>query len=93
MRGFAPARLPPHELAFAFTVHKAQGSEFCEVVMILPEADAPVLTRELIYTAVTRGRESVEVWANEAVLDQAIARTAGRSSALRDSLWGAASSK
>jgi exodeoxyribonuclease V alpha subunit len=93
VRGFAPARLPPHGLAFAFTVHKAQGSEFREVVMILPELDAPVLNRELIYTAVTRGRENVEVWANEVVLNQAIARTASRSSGLRDSLWGKVSGK
>jgi len=90
-RSFAPARLPEHETAFALTVHKSQGSEFREVLVILPEEDAPVLTRELIYTAVTRAREDVEIWAGEAILDQTINRKVRRSSGLRDSLWAEAS--
>jgi len=90
-RSFAPARLPEHETAFALTVHKSQGSEFREVLVILPEEDAPVLTRELIYTAVTRAREDVEIWAREAILDQTINRKVRRSSGLRDSLWAEAS--
>jgi exodeoxyribonuclease V alpha subunit len=91
LRSFAPARLPEHETAFALTVHKSQGSEFREVLVILPEEDAPVLTRELIYTAVTRARDDVEIWASEAILDQTIHRKVRRSSGLRDSLWGEAS--
>jgi exodeoxyribonuclease V alpha subunit len=50
-----------------------------------------VLTRELIYTAVTRARDDVEIWASEAILDQTIHRKVRRSSGLRDSLWGEAS--
>ena len=49
-RAVAPARLPAHETAWAMTVHKAQGSEFGQVVLVLPDDDAPVLARELLYT-------------------------------------------
>ena len=88
LRSFSPARLPEHETAFALTVHKSQGSEFQEVLLILPEDDSSVLTRELIYTGVTRSRREVEVWASETVIDQTIARKVRRSSGLRDALWG-----
>ena len=66
---FAPGRLPAHEPAFALTVHKSQGSEFRDALLILPEREAPVLTRELLYTGVTRVRETVEVWADRAHLE------------------------
>jgi exodeoxyribonuclease V alpha subunit len=56
--------------------------------MILPERDAPVLTRELLYTGVTRVRENVEVWANEQILRAAIERKIERNSGLRERLWG-----
>ncbi|HEY2103054.1 MAG TPA: exodeoxyribonuclease V subunit alpha [Chthoniobacterales bacterium] len=88
LRSFSPARLPAHETAFALTVHKSQGSEFREVLLILPEEDAPVLTRELLYTAVTRSRRDVELWASEAILRQTIGRKVRRNSGLRDWLWG-----
>ena len=84
---FAPGRLPAHQPAFALTVHKSQGSEFRDALVILPEKDAPVLTRELLYTGVTRVRETVEVWATEHILRQTIERKIGRSSGLRDRLW------
>jgi exodeoxyribonuclease V alpha subunit len=84
---FAPGRLPAHEPAFALTVHKSQGSEFRDALLILPEKDAPVLTRELLYTGVTRVREMVEVWATEQILRQTIERKIERSSGLRDRLW------
>jgi exodeoxyribonuclease V alpha subunit len=84
---FAPGRLPAHEPAFALTVHKSQGSEFRDVLLILPERDAPVLTRELLYTGVTRVRETVEVWAAENILRQTIERKIERNSGLRDRLW------
>ena len=84
---FAPGRLPAHEPAFALTVHKSQGSEFHDALVILPERDAPVLTRELLYTGVTRVRETVEVWASEEILRQTIGRKIERSSGLRDRLW------
>jgi exodeoxyribonuclease V alpha subunit len=84
---FAPGRLPAHEPAFALTVHKSQGSEFHDALVILPERDAPVLTRELLYTGITRVRETVEVWASEEILRQAIERKIERSSGLRERLW------
>jgi exodeoxyribonuclease V alpha subunit len=84
---FAPGRLPAHEPAFALTVHKSQGSEFHDALVILPERDAPVLTRELLYTGITRVRETVEVWASEEILRQTIGRKIERSSGLRERLW------
>ena len=62
LRRFAPARLPQHEAAYAMTVHKSQGSEFDRALFILPDSDAAVLTRELIYTGLTRARSQVELW-------------------------------
>jgi exodeoxyribonuclease V alpha subunit len=86
LRRFAPARLPQHEAAYAITVHKSQGSEFDRVLFILPDADAAVLTRELIYTGLTRARSQVELWWNEAVFAKAVTRRAERNSGLRDLL-------
>jgi len=53
-----PLRLPEHETVYAMTVHKSQGSEFDNVLLLLPDRDSPVLTRELIYTGVTRAIRS-----------------------------------
>jgi len=86
LRRFAPARLPQHEAAYAMTVHKSQGSEFGRVLFILPDRDAPVLSRELIYTGLTRARSQVELWWSEAVFREAVARRAERNSGLRDLL-------
>lgn len=80
-------RLPPHETAYAMTVHKAQGSEFRRVLLILPEQDAKVLTRELFYTAVTRAKESVEIWASESILETTVRRRSERRSGLCARLW------
>ena len=70
------------------TVHKSQGSEFGRVVLILPELDSPLLTRELIYTAITRARKGLAIWSTERAFMQAIERTLRRASGLRDLLWG-----
>ena len=86
LRRFAPARLPQHEAAYAMTVHKSQGSEFERVLFILPDEDVVVLTRELIYTGLTRARSQVELWWNEAVLAKAVSRRAERTSGLRELL-------
>jgi exodeoxyribonuclease V alpha subunit len=88
-RLFSPARLPPHETVFAMTIHKSQGSEFDRVAVLLGERSSPLLTRELLYTAVTRARRQVTLYATEAVLAEAIARRTERGSGLRDALWGA----
>jgi len=87
-RGLPPARLPEHETAFATTVHKSQGSEADEIVLILPGQASPVMTRELVYTAVTRARTRVELWGTRAVFEAALGRRLARSSGLRDALWG-----
>lgn len=87
LRKLHPTRLPEHETVFAMTVHKSQGSEFDRVLLVLPEKDVPVLTRELIYTAVTRAREQIEICGLEAVLQSAVSRRIERMSGLRDALW------
>jgi exodeoxyribonuclease V alpha subunit len=87
VRRLLPARLPQHETAFAMTVHKSQGSEFDRVLLVLPERDSPVVTRELVYTGLTRARSAVELWADETLLRLAINRRTQRTSGLRDKLW------
>ncbi len=86
MLRLAPALLPVYRGAFALTVHKAQGSEFDEVLVVLPAHDARVLSRELLYTAVTRARKKVELWTNPQILETTIARTTGRWSGLAEKL-------
>ncbi len=80
-------QLPPNETAYAMTVHKSQGSEFDDVVLVLPDQDFPVLTRELLYTAVTRARRNVLIWGSEPILRNTISRKIERTSGLRDALW------
>jgi exodeoxyribonuclease V alpha subunit len=80
-------RLPALETVFAMTVHKSQGSEFDQVHLILPDTDVPVLTRELIYTAVTRARSKITIWGQERILAAGISRRIVRRSGLRESLW------
>ncbi len=73
-------------VAYSMTVHKAQGSELDQAALILPETDLPLLSRELIYTAVTRARRSMVVVGRRALLEQAIARPIARSSGLAERL-------
>lgn len=82
VRQFHPAALPAHESAFAITVHKAQGSEFDEVWLQLPRHDSRVLSRELVYTALTRARRRLHLAAGETVLRSALGRHAARISGL-----------
>jgi exodeoxyribonuclease V alpha subunit len=86
-RDIAAARLPPHESVYAMSVHKSQGSEFDEVAVVLPPEASPVLSRELLYTAVTRARARVVVYAKRAVLEQCVRKAVQRASGLRDLLW------
>lgn len=81
-RAVSPAALPPHETAFALTVHKSQGSEFDEAALVLPASFGRVLTRELVYTAVTRARTRVQVIGPRRVLAQAVATRTQRDSGL-----------
>jgi exodeoxyribonuclease V alpha subunit len=87
LRRLSPSRLPPHETVFAMSVHKSQGSEFDEVAVLLPEIVSPVVSRELLYTAVTRARRRVTVHAPAEVVREAVARPIQRASGLRDALW------
>ena len=82
-RAIAPSRMPLHDSAYATTVHKAQGSEFDEVMLVLPEKPGPLVTRELLYTAVTRARRRVTLCAGDAVLRAAIELPTRRFSGLR----------
>ena len=92
LRRFLPSRLPQLETAYALTVHKSQGSEFDRLLVILPEKETPLLTRELLYTAITRARRSVDLWASEPILRSAIGRQVTRFSGLRDALAAPAAS-
>lgn len=87
LRRLSASRLPPHETAYAMSVHKSQGSEFDEVAVLLPAQPSPVLSRELLYTAVTRARRAVTIHASREVVAQAIARRIERTSGLRDLIW------
>jgi len=87
-RSYPPLRLPDHETVYAMTVHKSQGSEFDEVLFVTPDRDSQVMTRELIYTAVTRAKDRIKVWGKEDIFLKAIQRRIQRSSGLREELWG-----
>jgi exodeoxyribonuclease V alpha subunit len=88
----APSRLADVEPLFATTVHKSQGSEFDVAAVLLPEADSPLLSRELLYTAVTRARKSLVVAGGEESVRAAVARPAARATGLRELLWEPVSS-
>jgi exodeoxyribonuclease V alpha subunit len=77
------------ELGYAMTVHKAQGSEFDSIAIILPEKPVAVLTRELIYTAVSRSRASVVLVGNESTFNHAIASRVERFSGLAEGIRAA----
>ncbi|MGN0860057.1 MAG: exodeoxyribonuclease V subunit alpha [Stenotrophomonas sp.] len=87
-RAFHPAALPAHDSAFAMTVHKAQGSEYGTVWLQLPMRDNRVLSRELVYTAITRARDALHVAGSADVLGLALARHADRWSGLEQRLLG-----
>lgn len=87
-RTLSPHRLPPHETVFAMTVHKSQGSEFDRVALVIPPAVSPILTRELLYTAVTRAKRRVVVHGHPQVIAEAVGRQIDRASGLRERLWG-----
>jgi exodeoxyribonuclease V alpha subunit len=88
LRRIPPLRLPPHETTYAMTIHKSQGSEFDRVLIVLPPEDSRLLTRELLYTGITRARSAVAVWGDDVVLRAAVERRLTRSSGLREALWG-----
>jgi len=84
---FSPSRLGAVETVYAMTVHKSQGSQFGTAAVLLPPPASPILTRELLYTAITRARELLVLAGTEEAVRTAIARPAARASGLRDRLW------
>ncbi|BBU27128.1 hypothetical protein BTHE68_08620 [Burkholderia sp. THE68] len=82
LRYVSPAALPPHDTAFALTVHKSQGSEFEHAALVLPGTFVRVLSRELVYTAITRAKRRVDVIGSAAIFAQAVREPTRRDSGL-----------
>ena len=90
-RAFAPGALPAHDPAWAITIHKSQGSEYGHVAVLLPpDPEHRILSRQLLYTGLSRAKRSVEVWGPQASLDAALARAVRRAGGLRERLGGLA---
>ncbi|MDD2841169.1 MAG: ATP-binding domain-containing protein, partial [Tolumonas sp.] len=79
---FLPSRLPAHDTAWAMTVHKSQGSEFTHTLLLLPPEVNPLLTRELLYTGITRAREQLDLFATPEVLALMVRKQTERYSGL-----------
>lgn len=87
VRALSAGRLPSHESAIAMSVHKSQGSEFDVVDLVLGDVASPIMTRELLYTGVTRARQTLRVFASEAALREMVGRRVQRDSGLAERLW------
>lgn len=87
LRRILPQRMPEHETVYAMTIHKSQGSEFDAVTLILPDEPGAALSRELVYTGLTRARKGLEIWSRAEVLMAAIAQPTQRVSGLREAIW------
>jgi exodeoxyribonuclease V alpha subunit len=83
-KAFSPVRLPRHETAWVMTIHKSQGSEFEQVLIVLPDKLSPLLTRELLYTGISRARSHVSIWGNKEIFLEAILQQNCRFSGLGD---------
>jgi exodeoxyribonuclease V alpha subunit len=81
VKSYLPSRIAQCETVFAMTIHKSQGSEFDEVLIVLPDSINPVLTKELLYTAITRAKKTVKLVADKAIftatIQQKVARVTG----------------
>ena len=86
-KSFRPFELPPCEPVFAMTVHKSQGSGFNNVLISFPREKTPILTRELIYTAITRAKKRVELWCPEYLIEPILNAEVVRHSGLADRLY------
>lgn len=82
LRSLAPATLPPWQPAYAMTVHKAQGAEFATVLLVFPPEDHPLLSRELLYTAITRAKKQLILVAGQELLNTIVSRRLSRHSGL-----------
>lgn len=88
VRLLAQSRLPQVEPVYAMTVHKSQGSEFDHVAVVLAPEHSPLVSRELLYTAITRAKKKVTIYGHEKSVRKAIAVRSERCSGLRERLWG-----
>ena len=86
-RKFMPGRLPEHEIAYALTVHKSQGSEFDRVLLVIPESKSPVLTREMLYTGITRAKQEIIIVASRESILRMVENPVKRHSGLTEALW------
>ncbi len=86
LKPFVPALLPSHETAFATTIHKSQGSEFDNVLIVLPAQDNAILTRELLYTGITRARKEIYIHSDGELIKAAVGKKVRRSSGLKERL-------
>lgn len=86
IRSVLPSRLPEHETVYAMTIHKSQGSEFADTLMVLPADFSPILTRELVYTGVTRAKARLYLYAQPEVIQRSVKRRTERASGLADLL-------
>jgi exodeoxyribonuclease V alpha subunit len=80
---FSPSRLAAVDTVYAMTVHKSQGSQFDTAAVLLPDPTSPILTRELLYTAITRARRELILVGTEEAIRAAVARPVARASGLR----------
>lgn len=78
-----PGRLPEVLPLAAITVHRSQGSQYARVSLILPEPGSPLLTRELLYTAITRAQDQVVILGTPQAVEEAVGQPARRASGLR----------
>ncbi len=85
-KSYSLGRLPLHKSVYAMTIHESQGSEFDEILIVLPNIASPIFTRELLYTAITRAKRGVEIWASAETLKTAVAAKTHRQSGLQDVL-------
>lgn len=88
IKAVQPSRLPTHDTAWAMTVHKSQGSEFDHTALVMPAQFLPVLTRELIYTAITRARKQLTLYSDDSVFRRAVQLRTQRRSGLLERLSG-----
>ena len=86
VKSFSISDLPRVETVYAMTIHKSQGSEYDSVLVVFPENDMPMLTKELLYTAITRAKEKVEISAKKSVLEYTLKNSAARNSGFENAL-------
>jgi exodeoxyribonuclease V alpha subunit len=86
-RPYHPAQIPSYEISYAISIHKSQGSEFNNIHLILPDSINPVLTRELLYTGITRTRNRVGIYGKEPIFIKAVEQKISRVSGLRKKLY------